>query len=110
MEKHIFIVFTNAKDGQEAEFNDWYTNRHVGDVLKIPGIVSATRYELSDFQRPTPHPWKYMAIYEIETDDLKSVSDEISRRAGTPLMIRSDAMAPEIETHFYAPMQSAVSE
>lgn len=103
MEKHLFVVFTNAKDGRDEEFNEWYDKQHVGDVLKVPGIVSCKRFELSEFQRPTPHPYKYMAIYEIETDNLKEVSDEVSRRVGTPVMPRSDALDTNIETHFYQP-------
>lgn len=105
MEKHLFVVYTNAKDGRDAEFNEWYDNRHIADVLKVPGVVSAKRYVLSDFQRPTPHPHKYMAIYEIETDNLEAVSAEIARRVGTPVMPRSDALSPDIESHFYRPLE-----
>lgn len=109
MQKHLFVVYTNAKDGRDDEFNEWYDNRHIPDVLKVPGVVSAKRYVLSGFQRPTPHPYKYMAIYEIETDDLEAVSNEIARRVGTPVMPRSDALSLDVETHFYRPWESARS-
>lgn len=91
-----FMVLTNAVDGRDDEFNDWYSNRHIPDVLAIPGIVSASRYELAGTQRMTPPwPYRYLAIYDIETDDLDWVAAEIGRRAGTDAMVISDAMAAE---------------
>lgn len=107
MEKHLFVVFTNAQDGRDEEFNEWYDNRHLADVLKVPGVVSAKRFVLSDFQRPTPHPHKYMAIYEIETDNLEAVSTDIAQRIGTPVMVRSDALAPDVVSHFFRPWTPA---
>ena len=35
---------------------------------------------------------KYLAIYEIDTDDIASVFKEIAARRNTPLMPLSDAM------------------
>jgi hypothetical protein len=45
MARHIMVVMTNAVDGQEEAFNDWYDNQHLRDVLAIPGIKGATRYQ-----------------------------------------------------------------
>ena len=41
MTKHVFVVLTNAASGKEDAYNDWYTNRHIPDVLAIPGLVAA---------------------------------------------------------------------
>jgi hypothetical protein len=46
MEKHLFVVFTNAVEGQEDIYNEWYTDVHLKDVLKVPGIVAAQRFKL----------------------------------------------------------------
>jgi hypothetical protein len=35
MEKHVFVVFTNAVEGQENIYNEWYTDVHLKDVLKV---------------------------------------------------------------------------
>jgi hypothetical protein len=43
MEKHVFVVFTNAVEGQEDIYNEWYTDVHLKDVPKVPGIVAAQR-------------------------------------------------------------------
>lgn len=71
MEKWIFAVDTNASDrSREKEFNDWYDGTHLADVLKIPGIVRASRYERKD---PVEGQGKFVAFYEIETDDIEQV-------------------------------------
>jgi len=41
VDKYIFVVQANAVNGREQEFNDWYTNRHLLDVMALPGIVAA---------------------------------------------------------------------
>jgi len=92
-EKHLFIVFTNPVEGREDEFDDWYDNRHLEDVLKVPGIVAAQRYKPSPVQRmELPLPWTRFAIYEIETDDLKQTMDALASRSGTDAMPLSDSL------------------
>jgi hypothetical protein len=93
MSKHLLLVLTNPTEGREDEFNEWYTNDHLRDVLKIPGIVAAQRFALSGVQRMTPPlPWSYFAIYEIETDNLEETVATLSNRSGTALMPISDSM------------------
>ena len=43
LEKHVFVVFTNPVAGKEAIYNEWYTDVHLKDVPKVPGIVAAQR-------------------------------------------------------------------
>ena len=77
MDMHYLVVFSNPVEGREDEYNDWYTNTHLHDVMKIPGFVAARRFKLSDGQLPVDTPYKYMAIYEIEADDIKSSLDAL---------------------------------
>jgi hypothetical protein len=70
MARHVLIAFTNAVEGREDEFNEWYTNQHMTDVLRCPGFVRGQRFSMSDAQRSEPPPYKYMALYELATDDL----------------------------------------
>ncbi len=68
MAKWLMVVETNCKDGsREAEYNDWYDNTHLPDVLEVPGFTKATRYENV---RPAEGKGKFLASYEIETEDL----------------------------------------
>ena len=68
MSKYLLKVEANCTDSsREAEFNDWYNNTHIPDIQETKGFVKATRYEILE---PTPGKGKYVAVYEIECDDL----------------------------------------
>jgi hypothetical protein len=105
MPRHAFVVLTNAVAGREDEFNEWYTNRHIPDVLTLPGIVAAQRFKLSEQQRrDPPYPWQYLAIYEAETDDLSVTINALKDRSGTASMPTSTAMAEQRVAWFYTPI------
>jgi hypothetical protein len=96
MQRYSLIVLTNPVEGRDGEYNDWYTNIHLDDVLKIPGVIGAQRFRRSDTQRGSgPYPWGYLAIYECETGDLPSIIRELKARGGTELMRMTDALATE---------------
>lgn len=87
MTSHRTLVFSNAVSGCETAFNDWYDTRHIPEVLALPGYVAARRYRCSAHQRSTaiPCPWEYLAIYELDTDDLSatfSAMDAVRDRGG----------------------------
>jgi hypothetical protein len=93
MSRNISIALTNPVEGREQEFNEWYDNQHVPDVLSLPGCVSAQRLKLSDVQIPNrPCPYRYLAIYEVEADAVEAAIATIVERGGTPAMPRSDAL------------------
>jgi len=66
-EHTVFVVFTKPVEGMEDEFNNWYDNQHIHDVVKVPGVVSAQRYEMV---HPGPGGGemtnRYLAIYQID--------------------------------------------
>ena len=104
-QKHVFMVLTNPVEGGDEVYNDWYTNRHIADVLTIPGVVAAQRFKLSDKQRmAAPHPWQYLAIYEIETDDLDTVITALRERSGGETMPLTPALAAERISWFFHPI------
>src|ERR1041384_4847655 len=109
MAKHMFVVFTNPIEGQDDAYNAWYTDVHLQDVLQVPGIIAAQRFKLSDVQRdPPPIPWRYLALYEIETDDLNHTLAALRERAGTSAMVISDAVAPQRAGWFSQPITPKV--
>ncbi len=72
MQRWLIAVQTNCTDpSREKEFNDWYNNIHVPDVLEIPGIVRMTRYENAI---PSEEQAKYLALLEVEADDIWKVT------------------------------------
>ena len=56
----LFLVFSNPVDGKERKFNEWYDTVHTPEVLAIPGIVSAPRFDVevpaADPAADTPRP------------------------------------------------------
>lgn len=87
------IVRAAPVAGRDDDFNRWYDERHLVDLLAIPGIISARRFELAAEQlMPVTDGLSYLAIYQIETDDLAGVIAEIKGRIGTGRMPRTDAM------------------
>ena len=83
---------------------------HLGDVLAVPGFVSAQRFRLTDVQRTKPpHPFRYLALYEIETNDLQKTLDELGKRSGTPAMVLTDTMAPGTQAHIYEAITPVVT-
>jgi hypothetical protein len=76
MARYILEVRTNCSDPEkEAEYNDWYNNIHLPDVLETPGFVRATRYENTN---PAEGEAKFVAIYEIETDDIDAFMNALN--------------------------------
>ena|ERR1044072_5969505 len=93
MSRYIFAVQSNAAEGRDAEYNDWYSNHHLKDVLAIPGVVSARRLTLAEQQiHPGLPAFKYFCLYEIETDNLQDFINELTTRAGTERMRISSSL------------------
>jgi len=93
MGSYRFVVHSNPVDGMEDEFNRWYNEQHLGEVLAVPGIISAQRFKIhTDSLLPGSKPvHNYLAIYEIETDDIASVLKDLRSRPGTPAMTISES-------------------
>jgi hypothetical protein len=108
MARYAFVVLTNPAAQREAEFNEWYDQKHVPDVLRVPGMVAAQRFRVVADQSNLPQ--RYLAIYEMETDDPIKVLDELKARAGTDAMPLSSAMASEgVGISLYEPVSKRVT-
>lgn len=90
MAKFNLLVFTEPTEGKEDEYNKWYNEQHLPDVLAVPGMVAARRLHVIGDGNPMPS--SYVAIYEMEADDPNAVMDEVNGRAGSPQMQLSDAL------------------
>lgn len=84
----LFLVFAAAQDGQEAEFNKWYSQIHIPDVLRAPGAESARRFSLQP--QDGAALTDYLAIYRMS--DPASAFADIGRRVGGPEMTISPAL------------------
>ena len=78
MAKWILLVETNCNDtSREDEFNDWYDNIHIPDVLEGSPLMKATRFETAE---PPEGKGQFIATYEVETDDILQVMKEFRER------------------------------
>ncbi|HTV96110.1 MAG TPA: hypothetical protein VME42_08895 [Steroidobacteraceae bacterium] len=105
MARFSFVVYSNPEEGREQEYNDWYSNQHLKDLLAIPGVLSARRFKLSDTQiHAGAQPYRYLAIYEIESDGVKSFLEEMTLRTSSGSMVVSSAMSPDVLPVFWEPL------
>lgn len=73
--KNILIIITNCTDpAREDEFNDWYSHTHLPDLAAAHGLVNAARYRNLN---PKEGGGKYLAVYELETEDTHAVVRQI---------------------------------
>ena len=93
MGKHILVAMTNPNDGRDDDFNDWYSNTHVHEVVAIPGFVSAQRFKLSPEQAGDGSEFEYLAIYEIEAENAGAALQAL--KEARPNLNMSDALADE---------------
>jgi len=79
MPNHILLVYANPKSpDREEEFNTWFNNYFIQQVLRVPGMLAATRYKLARLQmdwftpmtdvKEWPHGKDtYLTIFEIDS-------------------------------------------
>lgn len=81
----IMLAFTQPTSPESDEaFNDWYSNKHIRDLVTIPGVIAATRYAIAHDVETLPGvggpEQKYLAIYEIEGEteaDLEAFAETL---------------------------------
>jgi hypothetical protein len=57
----LLMVFVDIDPEHDADFNAWYNEEHINDLLKLPGFLNAARYmALQGGPR-------YLACYELES-------------------------------------------
>ena len=71
------------------------------DVLAIPGFVAARRFERVGPVVRAGSPYRYLATYEVVTDDPDAALRELLARVGTPSMPMSEAMEQDIYAVLY---------
>jgi hypothetical protein len=72
MARYVLIANNGPTDGEDddADYNRWYDEVHVPDLLAVPGIHTARRFRVVMSRQDVP---PYVALYEIETDDIDAV-------------------------------------
>lgn len=68
MRRFKMLVFSEPFEGRDEEFNEWYTGRHLDDICALPGFTTAQRLKLHSVSMGKTLN-KYLAIYDVESDD-----------------------------------------
>lgn len=62
------LVFSNPVDGRDDDYNTWYDETHLPEVLSVEGIVSAQRFDHAAVGAPAAEGAGYLAIYGVSGD------------------------------------------
>jgi hypothetical protein len=85
------LILSRPTPGRDAQFNQWYDDIHLREMLQIKGIASARRLRhvrtLGDRDA-----YPYAAIYEIETEDIDAVLKDIYREASSGRLLIDEAL------------------
>jgi hypothetical protein len=63
----MYVASLPVSPDKEADYHDWYDQTHLAELTSIDGVVSARRFA------PTNGEGPFIAIYELDTDDLDGV-------------------------------------
>src|SRR5437879_7840663 len=63
----IYLETMSVTADREAEYHNWYNDTHLAEICSVDGIVSARRFAPTDGHGP------FIAIYELDCDDLDAV-------------------------------------
>ena len=92
----MLFVATNCKEGyDEGEFNDWYHDFHLPDMLDIGAFHAAYRYESLE---PEATGGKFLAIYETDAADPTTALQTIGKVL--PELRRRDRMFDGLDLQF----------
>lgn len=80
MPKCKLIALTTPLPGKEDEFNDWYQNTHLGEIISIPGFQGAQRFKLVA-KLMGADTNQYLAVYDAECDDPGALLAAMGERA-----------------------------
>ncbi|KAA9156736.1 hypothetical protein FPZ12_026545 [Amycolatopsis acidicola] len=78
----LWLVRSAPAAGREAGYHRWYDEVHLPEVLAIPGVRSARRYESGD---------EFLAVYVLDSPE---VAAEVGRRMRSGELAGSDAVEP----------------
>jgi hypothetical protein len=96
MPKALMAVWSDPSDpAREAEYNAWYDSTHIPDVLKIEGFTGCRRFKVAATQfGEVPTPGSYVALYELDVDDLASVPAAMGAAFAAGELPMSESIAP----------------
>jgi hypothetical protein len=91
MAKALLVVLTDPREGREDEYNDWYLS-HLDDVIAAAGFEAAQRFRFRPTALSKDAPRSYLAIYEVDADQIEEAERKLLEAANTEAMPISPAL------------------
>jgi hypothetical protein len=105
MAQYVMVVLSEPKDGRDDEYNDWYTNRHLREVLQVPGFVAAQRFKVAGSPTGKSPPQGYMALYTVEAESWQAAAELLGKTVGSGAIYMSDAInLPTVQSFYVEPI------
>jgi len=95
----LLMVWCDVPEDREDEFNRWYNEEHIAEILTVPGVLDAARYEAV---KGGP---KHLACYELESP-AAVLGDGFTKRTKSKW---SETMGPTlIGQNFFNPLYQMI--
>lgn len=91
MGRFKLMVLSDPTEGCEDEFNTWYSDQHLADVVAVPGFRSARRFKLRTLTLGA-FTNRYLAIYDMDADDPEAAVDLLMSLQGSAALPISPAI------------------
>jgi len=91
VKKYKLLVLSNCAPGTDDEFNRWYNEVHIPEVLQVPGFTGAWRGPISEVTAEGSEH-RFCAVYDFESDDVGATLGELAGRAADGRMHMSDTL------------------
>ncbi|MGW6361712.1 hypothetical protein ACWFR5_42730 [Streptomyces sp. NPDC055092] len=82
----LYVETWPSAPEREAEYHAWYDEVHLPEVVALDGFVSARRLAPADGTGP------FVALYEMEADDLPAAVDRLQEAVMRGELRMSDAL------------------
>lgn len=101
MAKFVMIGQSAARPGQAEAFRRWYDECHFPEICALPGVTGGRRFDAA-LMPIGPCGQPFLAIYEIECDDIEAFMAELGQRmADGSLTPSPEAFDPESATIWF---------
>jgi hypothetical protein len=80
MPRYLLIALNGPTAGKddEAEYNRWFDDIHVPDLMAVDGVSSVRRYKV-EVQSRVDQP--YMCVTEVEAESAAALMKELAKKA-----------------------------
>jgi len=112
MSRQFILVISDCKPGREAEYNEYYDQRHIPDILAHqPEVVSAQRFGVTQHFAPDGVPvWRFSTLYTVDTEDIAGYLQRSAALMQAGKIPPSDAADPASAAVFHLlPLGPAIS-